>query len=127
MSENLIIIGAVLFALATIFLADYFINNYDKPTSYLGIKVKPVLLNYKTFKEDYDKNSEKYSLFSGSVFVFNNRQLKYEIYFSNIIDYYKYKIFYYKTKILKWQRKRKMEIKENTKDFLNFISKDDER
>jgi hypothetical protein len=125
MSENLIIIGTVLFALVTIFLAGYFMNNYDKPTSYLGIKVKPILLNYKTFKENYDKNSKKYSLFSGSVFVFNNGQLEYEIYFSNIIDYYKYKIFYYKTKMLKEQRKSKMELKENTKDFLNFISKDD--
>lgn len=125
MLENLMIIGTVLIALVTIFLAGYFMNNYDKPTSYLGIKVKPILLNYKTFKEDYDKNSKKYSLFSSSVFVFNNGQLEYEIYFSNIIDYYKYKIFYYKTKMLKEQRKSKMELKENTKDFLNFISKDD--
>lgn len=37
----------------------------------------------------------------GTVFVFDNGQLKYEIYFSNIIGYYKYRIFYYKTKILK--------------------------
>ena len=81
MLKNLMIIGAVLFALATIFLADYFINNYDKSTGYLGFKVKPILLNYKTFKEDYDKNSKKYSLLSGSVFVFDNGQLKYEIYF----------------------------------------------
>lgn len=125
MLKNLMIIGAVLLALATIFLADYFINNYDKSTGYLGFKVKPILLNYKTFKEDYDKNSKKYSLLSGSVFVFDNGQLKYEIYFSNIIGYYKYRIFYYKTKILKQKKKRKMEIKENTKDFLNFISKDD--
>ena len=125
MLKNLMIIVAVLFALVTIFLADYFINNYDKSTGYLGFKVKPILLNYKTFKEDYDKNSKKYSLLSSSVFVFDNGQLKYEIYFSNIIGYYKYRIFYYKTKILKQKKKRKMEIKENTKDFLNFISKDD--
>ena len=125
MTENLMIIGTVLFVLVVIFLADYFMNNCDKPTSYLGFKVKPVLLKYKIFKEDYDKNSEKYSLFSSSVFVFNNGQLEYEIYFSNIIDYYKYKIFYYKMEMLKWQRKKQTEIRKNTKNFLNFISKDD--
>ena len=49
MSENLIIIGTVLFALVIIFLASYFMNNYDKPTSYLGIKVK-----YGRFKNFFD-------------------------------------------------------------------------
>ncbi len=112
-----IILGFVLFISVNFLLAEYFIMKSDKKSSDLGFGRKIIWLNYKTFKKEYNKNPKKYYLYMTSVGIYDNNYMKFEIYFSDIISYYKYRIFYYNIE----KNKRKKENQKNIKDFLRFI------
>lgn len=112
-----IVLGFVFFIGIIFILTQYFMMKSDK-FSNLGFDRKLVWLNYKTFKEEYNKNPKRYSLYMNSVGVYDKHSdIKFEIYFLDILSYYRYRIFYYNIE----RNRMKRENQKNIEDFLKLI------